>query len=287
MRIVPRPDTMDRAFVVAPHTSSRAHKRRKQPGAAQLRWRKERHRSLRIWSTAVWMPGAHGRPTFFEGAHNERGEVSGMRLTPAGHNGRAVDFGKAHQVFLLLGWHPSDRPLSAPQSSAHRRTMQRRGHTTSAHWPYAKRCSAPSIPVRQRASTTSPSGSRPWATLLGRGRYTSAHWRYAKKRSAPSTPARLIASPTSPSCSRPWATLLGRGRSTSAHWRYAKRRSAPSIQIPIVYAAINLASAARWRHPTEAVTLGERRPRRPRQGPWTGRLDQGQRLRHRRRSRRA
>ena len=37
-----------------------------------------------------------------------------MRLTPAGHNGRAVDFGKAHQVFLLLGWHPSDQPLSAP-----------------------------------------------------------------------------------------------------------------------------------------------------------------------------
>ena len=30
-----------------------------------------------------------------------------------------------------------------------RATLQRRGRSTSAHWPYAKRCSAPSIPIRR------------------------------------------------------------------------------------------------------------------------------------------
>ena len=58
------------------------------------------------------------------------------------------------------------------------------------HWRYAKRCSAPSIPIRRRASTTSPSCSRPRATLRGRGRSTSARWQSTRRRSAPSIPIR-------------------------------------------------------------------------------------------------
>jgi hypothetical protein len=92
MRTVPRTGAMDRTFGRrARHVGEGSRRAEKTTRAAQLRWRKERHRSLRIRSTAVWIPGSHGRP----GSHNERGEVSGTRLTPAGHNGRAVDFGTA------------------------------------------------------------------------------------------------------------------------------------------------------------------------------------------------
>ena len=89
-----------------------------------------------------------------------------------------------------------------------------------------RRRSAPSIPIRRRASTTSPACSRPRATLRGRGRSMSARWRSARRRSAPSIPIRRRASTTSPSCSRTRATLRGRGRSSSARWRSARRRSA-------------------------------------------------------------
>ena len=44
-----------------------------------------------------------------------------------------------------------------------------------------RRCSAPSIPIRRRASTTSPACSMTRATLRGRGRSSSAHWRYSEK----------------------------------------------------------------------------------------------------------
>ena len=112
-----------------------------------------------------------------------------------------------------------------------RATLRGRGRSTSAHWRYAKRRSAPSIPIRRRASTTSPSCSQTRATLQGRGRSTSARWRYAKRCSAPSIPIRRRASTTSPSCSRTRATLRGRGRSSSARWQSTKRCSAPSIPI--------------------------------------------------------
>ena len=138
---------------------------------------------------------------------------------------------------------------SEPQQPRHlapglRATMQRRGHSSSAHWPYAKRCSAPSIPVRRTASTTSASCSRPLATLPGRGRYTSAHWPYAKRRSAPSIPVRQPASTTSPNRYSSRVTLRGHGHSTSARWLSGGRRWLPSIQIPIARAPICLACSS-------------------------------------------
>ena len=96
---------------------------------------------------------------------------------------------------------------------------------------YVRRCSAPSIPLRQRASTTSPSCASLRATMQRRGHSTSAHWPYAKRCSAPSIPIRQPASTPSPSCSRLRATMQRRGHSSSAHWPYAKRCSAPSIPV--------------------------------------------------------
>jgi Tetratricopeptide repeat len=54
------------------------------------------------------------------------------------------------------------------------------GRSTSARWPYAKRCSALSISARRRASTTSPSYSRTRATLQQRDPSVSAHWQAPK-----------------------------------------------------------------------------------------------------------
>ena len=124
---------------------------------------------------------------------------------------------------------PQQSRLSA---SGPGRPRRRRGRSSSARWRSARRRSAPSIPIRRRASTTSPSCFRLRATLRRRGRSTSARWRSTRRRSAPSIPIPRRASTISPSCFRPRATLRGRGRSSSARWRSARRRSAPSIPIP-------------------------------------------------------
>ena len=60
----------------------------------------------------------------------------------------------------------------------------------NARWRSGRRCSAPSIPIRRAASTTSRSCLRPRATLRGRGHSMSARWRSARKCSAPSIPTR-------------------------------------------------------------------------------------------------
>ena len=83
-----------------------------------------------------------------------------------------------------------DEPQQPRLCSRTRATLRGRGRSSSARWRYARRRSAPSIPIRRRASTTSPSCSRTRATLRGRGRSTSARWRYTKRRSAPSIPIR-------------------------------------------------------------------------------------------------
>ena len=111
-----------------------------------------------------------------------------------------------------------------------RATLQGRGRSTSAHWRYAKRRSAPSIPIRRRASTTSPL-LQDQGDLAGGAALFERALAIREKALGPEHPDTATASTTSPSCSRPRATLQGRGRSTSAHWRYAKRRSAPSIPI--------------------------------------------------------
>ena len=45
--------------------------------------------------------------------------------------------------------------------------MRRRGRSSSARWRSARRCSAPSIPIRRRASTTSPFCFRHQGDLAG------------------------------------------------------------------------------------------------------------------------
>jgi hypothetical protein len=56
MRTVPRTGAMDRTFGRrARHVGEGSRRAEKTTRAAQLRWRKERHRSLRIRSTAVWI----------------------------------------------------------------------------------------------------------------------------------------------------------------------------------------------------------------------------------------
>src|SRR5258708_5849884 len=52
----------------------------------------------------------------------------------------------------------------------------------SARWRSARKCSAPSIPIRQRASAISRSCIRPRVILRGRSRSMSARWRSARKR---------------------------------------------------------------------------------------------------------
>jgi tetratricopeptide (TPR) repeat protein len=82
-----------------------------------------------------------------------------------------------------------------------------------------RRCSALSIPIRRRASSVSPSCSRPRATWRGRGRSMSVRWPYLRRHSAPSIPTRRRASTTSPACYKSRATLRQRDRFSSAHWR--------------------------------------------------------------------
>ena len=111
-----------------------------------------------------------------------------------------------------------------------RATSRGRGRSMSARWRSARRCLAPSIRTRRRASTTSPSCCRPRATSRGRGRSMSARWRSARRCLAPSIRTPRRASTTSPSCCRPRATSRGRGRSMSARWRSGRRCLAPSIR---------------------------------------------------------
>ena len=80
--------------------------------------------------------------------------------------------------------------------------LRRRGRCSSARWRSARRCSAPSIPIRRRASTTSPPCCRPRATWRRRGRCSSARWRSTRRCSAPSIPIRRRASTISPTCFR-------------------------------------------------------------------------------------
>ena len=70
------------------------------------------------------------------------------------------------------------------QACGARRPMRQRDHCSSARWRSARRCSARSIPIRRRASTTSPSCLSTRATLPGRGRSTSVRWRSARRCSA-------------------------------------------------------------------------------------------------------
>ena len=84
-----------------------------------------------------------------------------------------------------------------------RATVRRRGRSSSARWRSARRRSAPSIPTRRRASTTSPACSTTRATMRRRGRSTSARWRSARRCSAPSIPTRRRASTTSPPAAGP------------------------------------------------------------------------------------
>jgi tetratricopeptide (TPR) repeat protein len=66
--------------------------------------------------------------------------------------------------------------------------LRRRGRSSSARWRSARRRSAPSIPIRRRASTTSPACLTSRAISPARGRFTSARWRSARRRSARSIP---------------------------------------------------------------------------------------------------
>ena len=72
--------------------------------------------------------------------------------------------------------HPAARP---------RATLPGRFHSTSARSRSARRCSAPSIPIRRRASTISPTCSATRATLRERDRCTSGRWRSARRRLGP------------------------------------------------------------------------------------------------------
>ena len=141
--------------------------------------------------------------------------------------------------------HPDygDEPQQPRRPAPGQGDLAGRGRSTSARWRSTRRRSAPSIPIRRRASTTSPSCSRPRATLRARGRSSSARWRYARRRSAPSIPIRRRASTTSPSCSRPGRPCGARPLFERA-LAIPRRRSAPSIQAPIARAAIWLACSS-------------------------------------------
>ena len=78
-----------------------------------------------------------------------------------------------------------------------------------------------------RASTTSPSCSRPRATLPGRGRSTSARWRSREKALGPEHPDTATSLNNLANRYSSRVTLRGRGHSTSARWLSGRRRSAP------------------------------------------------------------
>ena len=106
----------------------------------------------------------------------------------------------------------------------------RASRSTSGRWRSARRRSAPSIPIRRRASTTSPRCFRPRAT------YAEARAALRAGAGDPREGARPRASrygdePQQPrrSASGPGRPRGGASRSTSARWRSARRRSAPSI----------------------------------------------------------
>jgi hypothetical protein len=60
-----------------------------------------------------------------------------------------------------------------------RATMMGRGRFSSGRWRSARRCSAPSIQIRPKASTTSLAGFTLRAIMKGRGRFSSGRWRTA------------------------------------------------------------------------------------------------------------
>ena len=81
--------------------------------------------------------------------------------------------------------HRDEPQQPRPPASGAGRPRRRAAALSSARWRSARRCSAPTIPIPRRASTTSPSCFRPRATSRARGRSTSARWRSTRRRSAP------------------------------------------------------------------------------------------------------
>ena len=172
-----------------------------------------------------------------------------------------------------------------------------RGRSMSARWRSARRCSAPSIPIRRQPQQPRQL-LRPGRLCRRHGRSTSARWRSARRRSAPSIPIRAtslnnlvgllqpgrlcggaaalraragdLREGARPRASRyggepqqsrrsleAQGDFAGARPLPSAHWRFTRRPSALSIRSQIARAAICLAYSFSCGPPTEALALGE------------------------------
>jgi hypothetical protein len=86
------------------------------------------------------------------------------------------------------------KPCRLPTLSDHMRRCnlvgvpEEGGRFASARWRSARSCSAPTIPIPRRSSSTSPSWFRRRANSPRRGRSSSALWRFTRRRSAPTIP---------------------------------------------------------------------------------------------------